>query len=201
MKKIFLTALMTLLISGCYNIDYRPLRDSEYIAVKTVHESIPTSFECVAAERYNLFVREAPQRVISRYCSGGRRDTGTLACVTSTYENGPFTPGANMHISWDSGFNLHHNLIRHEALHVLLGCLYRDQDRNHRRDEWKDVLPEARKRFLELFPGIPDPDPYSIEETPWDLTGTPWEGEDCDVQPHAWIDQGIVPWCSSSDAG
>ena len=192
------------LLPGCYNIDYRAPRDSEMAAVATVQQSLGVSVDCPSVARQNLFIREAPQRVVSRYCSGGRRDTGTLACITDTYENGAFVPGHNIHVVWDSGFNLHHNLIRHEVLHALLGCVYRDQDRHHRRVEWDTVLPEARERFLFLFPEAPDPDPYSIEETPWDLTGTPWEGQDCDVQPHAWINQGLVPGCvpeGSMDGG
>lgn len=189
-------AVAFLLIPGCFNgsIEYRALDDYEWGAAQDTRASMRADFECEAAERENLFVWEAPQREIARYCSGGRTDRGIMACVTGTYENGPFRDGANIHILWDAGYNLHTNLIQHEILHVLLGCSAGTFDRGHRRPEWDFVLPEARE-LNRMTREIPSPDPYEIPETPWDLAGTVWEGRDCEVQPETWIDRGLVGDC------
>lgn len=192
---LFLLSLLALV--GCYNRPgQRTANDSEHGAIETLREAVNPALECEALEPGNVFVWEAPQREVARYCSGGRRDTGIIACVTSTYANGVFTPGMTANISWDSGWNLHHNLVRHEAFHTFLGCELGHNDRHHRDPRWTDgTLSEARELFIERFTE-PDVDPYTRNpRRPWNLTGTPWEGEDCHVQPHAWIHEGLVPGC------
>ena len=195
MKYLYLFFAL-IFLSGCYgDADYRTLTDSEWAAISITKEALGQDFECTAAERENIFIRTAPQRVIARHCTRGRTDMGVMACVHDSTENGLFTPGSNMHVSWDSGWNLHHNLVRHEITHVLLGCMIGDRDGDHeRREYWEDLQASARINFLAQYP-IPEVDPYNIEERPWDLSGTTYEGQDCEVQPTAWIESGIVPGC------
>jgi hypothetical protein len=191
--------LLCALLVGCgLGPDERLERPSERAAIEALREVVST-VPCESIEPGHVVIREAPQREIARYCSGGRWETGTVACVHGSYHNGAFTDGTEMHVSWDSGWNVHHNLIQHEAMHQLLGCLLGHTDRRHRDPRWTSGhMQRARERFLVDWPAPEDPadDPYTrIPRRPWDLTGTRWEGQDCEVQPLAWIADGLVPGC------
>lgn len=210
---IFL-AFLFLLCCGCsQRPGERPARFTEMEAVADLRDVVAPGIGCEALDDGNVFVWEAPPREVNRYCSGGRWEQGTLACTTGTYNNGIFTPGMEINIGWDYGWRLHHNLVQHEAMHHLLGCLIGHNDRRHQDERWTDgTMQEAQQLFLRRHP-VPVSeldDPYArLPRRPWDLTGTRYEGRDCEMQPQLWINEGSVPGCGpragfempSGDAG
>ena len=199
-------ALAASLLAGCYGGSReRPANDTEMRAVGLLRAEYAPGIDCGPLDPGRVFVWTAPQRVVADYCTGGRSESGVIACITGSYGAGPFVVSTRANISWDSGWNVHHRLILHEAAHALSACLGRGTDRSHAyRDLWDDGVGAAADRFFAEHPIPDDPadDPYTrLQRHPWDLTGTPYEGRDCEVQPHAWIAAGEVPGCAAMDGG
>jgi hypothetical protein len=74
-------------------------------------------------------------------------------------------------------------MTAHEAAHHLAACVLGHSDRRHTRaDLWVDAVYGANARFLAAYPAE-TPDPHEVPGPPWDLSGTPYEGDECFVQP------------------